>query len=81
MKQTSKILIPITIAATLLCASHTASKPAPDPAEASWRAFCAARLHAPTDTSAEAETEYLDTWRGTVEEEAALRTLGITTTN
>lgn len=46
-------------------------------AEISWSAFCAARGYAIDDNTYQATNEYLDTWCGSTEEEAALRAAGI----
>jgi hypothetical protein len=40
--------------------------------ELSWQAFCQARGYELSDQSADVVNEYLDTWRGTAAEEAAL---------
>ncbi len=46
-------------------------------AEASWNAFCDARGYDRDDNTYANVNEYLDTWRGSVEEEAALDKAGI----
>lgn len=42
----------------------------------SWNAFCVARGHSTSDNSPAVLDEYLDTWRGTAEEEKALLKAG-----
>lgn len=46
-------------------------------AEISWSAFCAARGYAHDDNTYQATNEYLDTWCGSVEEEAAFIAAGV----
>lgn len=43
----------------------------------SWNAFCSARGYARNDNSSPTINEYLDTWRGTTEEENAWLKAGI----
>lgn len=62
------------VLATVLLAGCTTNKVTLDNlrAEISWQAFCAARGYNLDDNSANTIEEYLDTWCGSVEEEAAL---------
>lgn len=46
-------------------------------AELSWSAFCAARGYAHDDNTYQATNEYLDTWCGSVDEEAAFIAAGV----
>lgn len=46
-------------------------------AEISWSSFCAARGYDPADRTFPATNEYLDTWCGSSEEEAALIKAGL----
>lgn len=46
-------------------------------AEISWSAFCAARGYALDDNTYQATNEYLDTWCGSVDEEAAFIAAGV----
>lgn len=46
-------------------------------AEISWSAFCAARGYAHNDNTYQATNEYLDTWCGSVDEEAAFIAAGV----
>lgn len=46
-------------------------------AEISWSSFCAARGYDPADHTFPATNEYLDTWCGSSEEEAALIKAGL----
>ncbi len=45
--------------------------------EISWNAFCDARGYDRTDNTYSAVNEYLDTWCGSVDEEAALIEAGV----
>lgn len=45
--------------------------------EISWNAFCDARGYDRTDNTYTAVNEYLDTWCGSVDEEAALIEAGV----
>lgn len=64
-------------AATLAAINHFLVAPSSASAarEASWDAFCAARGYDPEDHSQVHVDEYLDTWRGSTEEETALNHL------
>lgn len=46
-----------------------------DSAEISWIEFCKAKGYDVNDNSEEIVTEFLDTWRGSVEEEKAFNNL------
>lgn len=46
-------------------------------AEISWSSFCAARGYDINDNTYQATNEYLDTWCGSVEEEAAFIKAGV----
>lgn len=46
-------------------------------AEISWSSFCAARGYDLNDNTYQATNEYLDTWCGSVDEEAALIEAGV----
>lgn len=74
-----KTLIIIALAAALAgCRTARESEPLPERTGygISWNAFCAARGHEPGDNSPAVLDEYLDTWRGTAEEEKALLKAG-----
>lgn len=45
--------------------------------EISWSAFCAARGYALDDNTYQATNEYLDTWCGSADEEAAFIAAGV----
>lgn len=47
-------------------------------ADLSWTAFCADRGHSLRDRSQETLDEYLDTWCGSADEEAAFLAAGLT---
>lgn len=66
--------------ATLLfigCKSHQAAL-SQRRAEISWAAFCDARGYALDDNSAPVVNEYLDTWCGSADEEAAFINANVT---
>ena len=46
-------------------------------ADVSWSAFCAARGYDLNDNTYQATNEYLDTWCGSVDEEAAFIEAGV----
>ncbi len=46
-------------------------------ADVSWSAFCAARGYDINDNTYQATNEYLDTWCGSVDEEAAFIEAGV----
>lgn len=46
-------------------------------AEVSWSAFCAARGYDIDDNTGQAVNEYLDSWCGSVDEEAAFIAAGV----
>lgn len=70
-----KHIITISIAAAILsgCASQKAET---DASEISWQAFCAARGYDPTDNTFPVLNEYLDTWRGSAQEDSILTKIG-----
>jgi hypothetical protein len=45
--------------------------------EISWNAFCQQRGYALNDKSDTAVNDYLDTWRGSADEDAALEAAGV----
>lgn len=47
-------------------------QPLPERPEISWEAFCAARGYNTDDRSEDTLDEYLDTWRGSAEEDSVL---------
>lgn len=71
-----KITIVLTIMAAALTGC-TSTKSTVEPLELSWTAFCAARGYAVDTTDDEAVNEYLDTWRGSVEEEEVFIANGV----
>ncbi len=54
---------------------HEPEKPQPTSEEISWNEFCKARGYDNTTTDEEVINEFLDTWRGSVEEERAFNNL------
>lgn len=46
-------------------------------ADISWSAFCAARGYDLNDNTSQATNEYLDTWCGSIDEEAAFIAAGV----
>ncbi len=75
MKAITLALILAATAALAGCKSQAAI--AERRADVSWSAFCTARGYAIDDNTYQATNEYLDTWCGSTEEEAALRAAGI----
>lgn len=72
-----KIILTLAIVAALTgCKSNQAALDAKR-AEISWSAFCAARGYAHDDNTYQATNEYLDTWCGSVDEEAAFIAAGV----
>lgn len=73
-----KIILTISIVAALLtsCKSQQEALDARR-AEISWSAFCSARGYALDDNTYQATNEYLDTWCGSVDEEAAFIAAGV----
>lgn len=74
-----KKIISLSIIGIALCGlAMSMGKPVTDRREEiSWDAFCKSRGYAVTDERSEVVNEYLDTWCGSVEEEAVLDSLGI----
>lgn len=75
MKRT---ILTLALAALLFTGCHT-SQAALDArrADTSWAAFCAARGHDLDDNTYSTLNEYLDTWCGSADEEAALIAAGV----
>lgn len=73
------IILICTIAASIFagCSSAKTAASADRVDEISWAAFCNARGYQLNEIRHEAITEYLDCWRGSTEEEAALIKAGI----
>lgn len=67
------ILSILTIVATLIANCNTEKRAD----EASWQAFCESRGYDVADTTYDVSVEYLDTWAGSAEEEAALTKAGV----
>lgn len=83
-----KATIPLALVAILftgcsssktLCPAKNSSQTSLDSrrADISWSAFCAARGYDLNDTTYPAINEYLDTWCGSVDEEAAFIKAGV----
>ncbi|MDE6467329.1 MAG: hypothetical protein K2L28_00325 [Muribaculaceae bacterium] len=74
-----KIILTISIVAALTMTACKSQQEALDARRAtiSWAAFCAARGYALDDNTYQATNEYLDTWCGSVEEEAAFIAAGV----
>lgn len=70
------ILLTIAVAVILLTSGCTATKPS-HAAELSWEMFCHARGYDIHNNTDQAINEYLDTWRGSAEEEVALLNAGV----
>ena len=70
------LLIPV-IATTLAacCAQHHTTESAQS--QASWAAFCETRGYDFNNNTDSILNEYLDTWRGSADEEAALTQAGL----
>lgn len=72
------ILIALSVAALTACTStKLASVSDNERGEISWNAFCDARGYDRADNTYSAVNEYLDTWCGSVDEEAALIEAGV----
>ena len=72
-----KIILTLAILAALTgCKSQQAALDE-QRAEISWSAFCAARGYAHNDNTYQATNEYLDTWCGSADEEAAFIAAGV----
>ncbi|MBD5414883.1 MAG: lipoprotein [Bacteroides sp.] len=72
-----KIILTLTIVAALTgCKSNQAALNERR-AAISWSAFCSARGYAHDDYTYQATNEYLDTWCGSIEEEAAFIAAGV----
>ena len=73
-----KVTITLALVAVLLtgCKSTQASLDSLR-AEISWSSFCAARGYDLNDNTYQATNEYLDTWCGSVDEEAAFIEAGV----
>ena len=73
-----KVTITLALVAALLtgCKSTQASLDSLR-AEISWSSFCAARGYDLNDNTYQATNEYLDTWCGSVDEEAAFIEAGV----
>lgn len=69
-----KTILSVTILLLILPSAGCAPvrRPLPERPEISWEAFCAARGHNATDRSEDTVNEYLDTWRGSAEEDSVL---------
>lgn len=73
-----KYIITLALATAMLTGCKT-NKVALDNlrAEISWSSFCAARGYDLNDNTYQATNEYLDTWCGSVDEEAAFIEAGV----
>lgn len=73
-----KSTITIALVAILFtgCATTTPTVSDEEINRISWNSFCEARGYGIQDMTGEAYDEYLDTWCGSTEEEAALAKLG-----
>lgn len=76
MKKTVLILSLAIAAALAGCHSNESALQARR-ADVSWRAFCAARGYDLNDNTYQATDEYLDTWCGSADEEAAFIAAGV----
>lgn len=76
MRKTVLILSIALVAAFTGCRSNETALQALR-ADVSWRAFCAARGYALDDNTYQATDEYLDTWCGSADEEAAFIAAGV----
>lgn len=75
-----KLILTLAIAATLTgCSATKDAQSSYDArcAEISWAAFCAARGYDINDNTYQATNEYLDSWCGSADEEAAYIAAGI----
>lgn len=73
----SVIALALLLAGLLSGCKASQSLPERQNYEFSWAAFCDARGYDVADRSEEVCDEYLDTWRGSVEEDAALIAAGV----
>lgn len=73
----NKIILTIAIAAILTGCNSLQTSLDQHRAEISWSAFCNARGYDINDNTYQTTNEYLDTWRGSVEEEAAFIAAGV----
>lgn len=73
-----KTIIPI-LALVLLagCSSSSQETNIPERPELSWEIFMKVKGHKSTKNREELVNEYLDTWRGSIEEEKAFIDLGV----
>lgn len=74
MNKYATLLISIALTALAACSSPY---PLPDNHYTSWDAFCDARGYDRDTNSDFAVNEYLDTWRGSVDEDEALARAGV----
>lgn len=72
-----KIILALAIVAALASCKSQQEALEARRAEISWSAFCAARGYALDDNTYQATNEYLDTWCGSVDEEAAFIAAGV----
>lgn len=72
-----KIILALAIVAALASCKSQQEALEARRAEISWSAFCAARGYALDDNTYQATNEYLDTWCGSVDEEAAFISAGV----
>lgn len=72
-----KIILSLAIIAALSGCKSNQAMLNEQRAEISWAAFCAARGYALDDNTYQATNEYLDTWCGSVDEEAAFIAAGV----
>lgn len=75
MKKITIITLVILVIVSIASIASEASRPTS--AETSWNAFCETRGYEITNKSDSVVTEYLDTWRGSADEEAALDAAGV----
>lgn len=72
-----KIILALAIVAALTSCKSQQEALEARRAVISWSAFCAARGYALDDNTYQATNEYLDTWCGSVDEEAAFIAAGV----
>lgn len=72
-----KIILIITIVTALTSCKSNQVALDESRAEISWSAFCTAHGYAHNDNTYQATNEYLDTWCGSVDEEAAFIAAGV----
>lgn len=72
-----KATVILALAAILTGCAVTAEIPAREDRDLSWQAFCASRGYDLNDNTYPAINEYLDTWCGSVDEEAAFIKAGV----